>query len=392
MKAEDIARARGGIKSADGWKASCPAHRDDTPSLALSDGDDGRVLVYCHAGCSQANVIAALDRLGLWPNGERPEGGIHGSAKTEKQPIIPVPADAPPMSFRHPKYGKPSQVWPYHLGGGELAGYIARFDFVKDGKPKKDYLPITYCEFGNGSRGWRSKGIPTPRPLYRLPELLARPDAPILITEGEKARDAAQKLFPGYVVTSPMHGAKSPAKSDWTPVRNRSLTVWPDHDQPGADFARAVAKLTNGAGASPVAIVAVPAEFPEGWDFADDPPDGWTVDRLHELLEAAPAWQHESEPTERPAEPRRRKIRVMGGDLADAAEAAMKALASEPDPLAAVYVRGTMLVRPVRLEDRLSGGGLQRPMNALCLRAVDADWLALRLAEIADFYKVADSK
>lgn len=296
------------------------------------------------------------------------------------------------MTFKHPKYGAPSRVWPYHLANGELVGYAARFDFIKDGVLRKDVLPITYCDIGNGKHGWRSKGIPAPRPLYRLPELLARPGAPILVVEGEKAGDAAQRLFPGYVVTTPMHGAKSPAKTDWTPVESCPLTVWPDHDRPGADFARAVATLADAAGASAVSIVDVPAEFAEGWDLADDPPDGWTVDRLRELLEAAPAWQQDVEPVARPAEQGRRNIRCMGGDLADATAAAVKVMAGERDPLAAIYVRGSMLVRPVRLEDRLSAGGLKRPMNALSLRSVDADWLALRLAELADWYKVADLK
>ena len=390
--AESIARALGGTKTAGGWKAKCPAHRDDTPSLALSDGDDGRLLVYCHGGCAQADVIAALGKLGLWPNGKRTvQQSPPPVAKTEKTPIVPVPADAPPMTFKHPRYGSPSRTWPYHLADGGLAGYAARFDFRKaDGTPSKDVLPVTFCDLGNGKRGWRSKGIPEPRPLYRLPELLARSDAPILVTEGEKARDAAQRLLPEYVVTTPMHGAKSPAKTDWTPVRNRTLTIWPDHDQPGADFAQMVAELADEAGAASVAIADVPADFPEGWDLADDLPAGWTIEGLHALLEAAPAWQAKA------AEPlpnsRRPAIRCMGGDLADATAAALRVLASERDPLQTVYVRGSMLVRPMRLEDRLSAGGVKRPMNAFSLRLVDADWLALRLAELADWYKVADLK
>lgn len=38
-----------------------------------------------------------------------------------------------------------------------------------------------------GDRGWRAKGFPEPRPLYRLPELLARPGASILVTEGRRS-------------------------------------------------------------------------------------------------------------------------------------------------------------------------------------------------------------
>jgi len=38
---------------------------------------------------------------------------------------------------------------------GRLAGYIARFNFMRDGKPRKDYLPITFCDMAAGRRGWR---------------------------------------------------------------------------------------------------------------------------------------------------------------------------------------------------------------------------------------------
>ena len=66
MAAEAIARALGGHKVGGTWMARCPAHDDRTPSLAIRDADDGKVLVYCHAGCDQARVIDALRSLGLW--------------------------------------------------------------------------------------------------------------------------------------------------------------------------------------------------------------------------------------------------------------------------------------------------------------------------------------
>jgi len=72
MNAAAIARALGGHRAGATWMALCPAHEDRTPSLALRDGRDGRVLVRCHAGCSQGAVIAALRDLGLWSgSGER---------------------------------------------------------------------------------------------------------------------------------------------------------------------------------------------------------------------------------------------------------------------------------------------------------------------------------
>lgn len=40
--------------------AKCPAHDDRSPSLRVTTADDGRVLLYCLAGCSTAKVIAAM--------------------------------------------------------------------------------------------------------------------------------------------------------------------------------------------------------------------------------------------------------------------------------------------------------------------------------------------
>jgi hypothetical protein len=66
MNAETIARALGGRKVGGGWMARCPAHDDRTPSLSIRDTDDGKVLVRCHAGCGQEQVISILRSRGLW--------------------------------------------------------------------------------------------------------------------------------------------------------------------------------------------------------------------------------------------------------------------------------------------------------------------------------------
>jgi len=42
------------------WVASCPHHADKSPSLALSEKDDGRILIHCFAGCSVQEVLGAI--------------------------------------------------------------------------------------------------------------------------------------------------------------------------------------------------------------------------------------------------------------------------------------------------------------------------------------------
>jgi hypothetical protein len=66
MNAENVAKGLGGRKAGGGWVARCPAHDDREPSLSISDSDNGKVLVRCHAGCDQVQVIAELRLRGLW--------------------------------------------------------------------------------------------------------------------------------------------------------------------------------------------------------------------------------------------------------------------------------------------------------------------------------------
>jgi hypothetical protein len=53
------------------WMARCPEHDDRVPSLAITHARDSKVLVRCHAGCNQQDVIAALRARGVWDAGEQ---------------------------------------------------------------------------------------------------------------------------------------------------------------------------------------------------------------------------------------------------------------------------------------------------------------------------------
>jgi putative DNA primase/helicase len=83
MDAETIAHALGGRKAGSGWTARCPAHDDRKPSLSLRDSDSGMVLVRCHAGCEQEQVIAALRMRGLWT-----ERGVRSYSRRAASPVV----------------------------------------------------------------------------------------------------------------------------------------------------------------------------------------------------------------------------------------------------------------------------------------------------------------
>lgn len=55
-----LARLPSPIRRGKGFVACCPAHDDGRPSLQISQGDDGRVLLHCFAGCDPARIVAAL--------------------------------------------------------------------------------------------------------------------------------------------------------------------------------------------------------------------------------------------------------------------------------------------------------------------------------------------
>jgi hypothetical protein len=66
-----LAKALGGQKSGKGYMARCPAHDDQNPSLSITDSSDGKILMHCHAGCSQHDVINALRARGVLSLGGR---------------------------------------------------------------------------------------------------------------------------------------------------------------------------------------------------------------------------------------------------------------------------------------------------------------------------------
>lgn len=47
-------------RTGSGYAAACPAHDDRVRSLSIGIGDEGRLLLFCHAGCSFLDVLSTL--------------------------------------------------------------------------------------------------------------------------------------------------------------------------------------------------------------------------------------------------------------------------------------------------------------------------------------------
>lgn len=225
--------------------------------------------------------------------------------------LLPVPADAPPPPKQHSKHGKPSMRWEYRNADGLLC-LVYRFEPKAEGD-RKQFCPLTFCENAAGKREWRWQGLPEPRPLYHLDQLTARPDAPVIVCEGEKAADAAALLFPDCVAVTMLNGAQSPHKADWQPLAGRTVWLWPDNDEAGHKCMAAVADLLGKAGAREVRRIDLAAfseadkPLPEKWDAADAINDRWTAEWMAELrktpgflIDAQPSSQGEAPKPSRP--------------------------------------------------------------------------------------------
>ncbi len=55
------------------FKAHCPAHDDREPSLSISEGEDGRVLLNCFAGCDINTIVARMGAGGVGRTSTMPQ-------------------------------------------------------------------------------------------------------------------------------------------------------------------------------------------------------------------------------------------------------------------------------------------------------------------------------
>jgi len=228
----------------------------------FATGDHGSDLVSLYAAIYELPMGDAYRQLGgeTKPS-KRVNGHAHAAPPPEpaKRVVTPVPADFAECPCVHTRYGKPSARWTYLNAGGEVLGYIARYEPAGE---RKQIIPWTW----DGER-WGMGQWPSPRPLYGLQELAERPGAAVLVVEGEKAADAARRSSGPYVVVTWPAGAMAADKADWTPLAGRKVLLWPDADEPGRKAMERVAQIIHER-ATEVKVLDVSGQ-PDGWDAAD---------------------------------------------------------------------------------------------------------------------------
>ncbi|MGH7559151.1 MAG: hypothetical protein ACREMD_15500, partial [Gemmatimonadota bacterium] len=165
MASAAVERVLGGLehvrRSGGGWMARCPAHEDRSPSLAISEGDDGRVLLYCHAGCSFEQIVAALGLRpgelfpGSWTNGDR----LHSLPKPSPPTRTVSPATLDRMRrLTRPKWTRESEPRS-EVPSLTLAQYADHFK-----------LPVDFLrKAGLEDSTWKDRDWTEPRPAVRIP-------------------------------------------------------------------------------------------------------------------------------------------------------------------------------------------------------------------------------
>jgi len=257
LTTQDILSHLQGVKGGHGqWTARCPAHDDQQSSLSVGEGDDGRVLLRCHAGCDVDRITAALglNKSDLFPDEPR----NYGTAERE-------------------------HVYP----GGQLKKVIYR---RADGSKYA-------CWFHKNGGAW-AKGRGGAAPILYIGGELA---GAVFVCEGEKDVDTLHHL--GYNAASGADGA-GPGKwrKEYTEqLRGRSVCVLTDNDEVGRAYAAETCNALHGAASSVrlLDIAAVWPEVPQHGDVSDMVaalgPER-ACELIAQLIAAAPEWEPQEAP------------------------------------------------------------------------------------------------
>ncbi|RKY70128.1 MAG: hypothetical protein DRP97_04245, partial [Candidatus Latescibacterota bacterium] len=234
----EIVSALGGKSMGENsWQCHCPVHDDSESSLSVSISN-GKILFYCHAGCSQASVLDELKRMGLWNE--------KSVTKTAKRLV---------------------ETYDYTDEDGELLYQVCRYE------------PKTFRQRRpDGNKGWIWSLKDTRRVLYKLPDVLVAEQ--VFICEGEK--DVATLVDQGLTATTNAGGASNWIAEYTDSLANRECIILPDNDKPGIEHAMKIARSLDGTARS-VTIIELP-DLPDKGDVTDWFNAGGTKEDLLELV------------------------------------------------------------------------------------------------------------
>lgn len=274
MQLEDVLKRLDGVKrSGGGYSARCPAHEDKNASLSIKQGDNGGIVLHCHAGCTPEQVVEALglSMKDLFPDGDRP-----------RQEYRPRPTSREDR-------GSIAAQYDYTDENGQLLARKTRWEKTVDGKRKKTFT-WGHPE-GQGFQSGRN-GMAVP---YHLPGLVKAET--VFLCEGEK--DVDNLTAQGLAATCSPDGAGTGSKwrDTYTPYfAGKTVYILQDNDDVGKKFAQYEAEKLF-----PVAqevkvldLTALWPGLPEHGDISDVMEHLGATQALADLLELAdkaPGWE-----------------------------------------------------------------------------------------------------
>jgi hypothetical protein len=250
----------------DRWMVCCPAHDDTTASASIREGDNGKALVCCHAGCSNAAIAKA----------------VHLTERVLYRQLA--------GTRRRVRMGKATTTrYVYADAEGDPLYRVVRTD-RPDGR--KTFRQERY---DNGS--WRAGMDGVSRVPYRLKRLAGK--TRVYWVEGEKCAD--RLVAEGCCATTACGGAggfkpEHRYAEQLQACGVRTVVVLPDHDAPGQAYADTVARACLAVGLR-VKAVALPGLSEKGDDIVDWLARGQTRDDLKALVKATPVFVPASAPT-----------------------------------------------------------------------------------------------
>jgi hypothetical protein len=236
----------------------CPAHDDRHPSLTVSLGRGGRILLKCHAGCSVENIVAAwgLALRDLMPESD---GDLRGSS--QKRPTVV-------QTTRYPIRDVAGNEVAVHIRE-DLSDGSKRFRWERDEKPGLAGLAVADL------------------PLYKAEKVNGwSPGIPIILVEGEKAADAL--AVRGFHALATVTGASgTPSVEPLAVLHGRDVIVWPDNDAIGRKHMTRIAQMLHGKAARVRMLGWGKADGDDAVDFFTK---GGTKEGLRELGRGTADW------------------------------------------------------------------------------------------------------
>jgi hypothetical protein len=199
-----------------------------------------------------------------------------------KAPTVYPTCDAAVKALER-RHGPRSHLAVYRDDTGQPVGAVVRWNLANG---EKDVRPVSKTP-----AGWTISAMPSPRPVYHLPDLLARPGETVYWVEGEPKADLLAGL--GYLVVTSAGGAQAAAKSDFGPTAGRDIIMVPDRDPAGEEYAADVVniagKQTPPAKVRILRLASTWTWLPKGGDIADVIGSGEDHDTIKTKLALAAA-------------------------------------------------------------------------------------------------------